>query len=567
MNSPINLSIPWAKPHDPFELENIFTEEASVVDLSNRLFTEAVFADGKATVAPLLECIRACKDELMAKIQDQDDSVKEINDYHKTPKGEAKAPTPPKRRNFDPVAYWKSKCWKDLEDKMCEIFGFRTAQIMPYREKYNSKDKDFQTKELNAFVYSNNRYPIEALVTDKGLYDKSKSLFLDMRISLGVVKELTPEEILGVMLHEIGHGIDPALVDIRFLETNILSKYITDRKNKINKDEQKAMKGNKLTEIGVMIIAYISIFALLFLPDIIAGIKKFFMGKKKYNEKQQKKRLDRIKQAMNSDKRQFNRQVYTEAFADNFARMYGYAAPLMSGLKKISVHYDKELASRYSKEEARQEIITRITVASLNDVHKTDIHRCRALLREYENDLKDPNIPEAVKKQIREDKEELDKVLNCYFNEFDAFQNRVNKLIDEELQKLDQQVADGGKAVPSTGANKNSASSEPKKPEKKDNDKEKKDDKKDDDDDGTPLKESVFFFRESKEAYEKLKKAKESLNPSERAEVKKKFGDTACSFAKDKDGYYCFTHRCRSKSYPSIAKIPKSKVDFVCSTA
>ena len=57
------------------------------------------------------------------------------------------------------------------------------------------------------------------------------------------------------------------------------------------------------------------------------------------------------------------------------------------------------------------------------------------------------------------------------------------------------------------------------------------------------------------------------LTAKERQEVKTKFGDNLeCSFARDKDGYYCYTHRARSDSYPSIDKIPKSKVDFIGST-
>jgi len=62
------------------------------------------------------------------------------------------------------------------------------------------------------------------------------------------------------------------------------------------------------------------------------------------------------------------------------------------------------------------------------------------------------------------------------------------------------------------------------------------------------------------------KTKKEYLNPDERKQVKERFGDRDCSFAKDKDGYYCFTHRARSNSYPSIAKIPKSAVEFIEST-
>ena len=54
---------------------------------------------------------------------------------------------------------------------------------------------------MNAFVYHSDRYPIDGLVTDKGFYDKTHSLVMDIRISLGLVKELTAEEIVAVLLH------------------------------------------------------------------------------------------------------------------------------------------------------------------------------------------------------------------------------------------------------------------------------------------------------------------------------------------------------------------------------
>ncbi len=38
------------------------------------------------------------------------------------------------------------------------------------------------------------------------------------------------------------------------------------------------------------------------------------------------------------------------------------------------------------------------------------------------------------------------------------------------------------------------------------------------------------------------------------------------SLGRDKDGYFCYTHRARSKSYESPQQIPIKKVEFVEST-
>ena len=70
-----------------------------------------------------------------------------------------------------------------------------------------------------------------------------------------------------------------------------------------------------------------------------------------------------------------------------------------------------------------------------------------------------------------------------------------------------------------------------------------------------------------REQEESKKGTKIPLTTKEREEVRDKFGeDLECSFARDEDGYFCYTHRARSKSYPSVSKIPKDRVEFIGST-
>ena len=87
---------------------------------------------------------------------------------------------------------------------------------------------------------------------------------MEIWISLGLIKNLTSDEILAVLLHEFGHSIDPALIDIKYTETNILSKYITDRKKSLNKDENRII--NKFRGIVDKSITNVSI--LEFIEDI-----------------------------------------------------------------------------------------------------------------------------------------------------------------------------------------------------------------------------------------------------------------------------------------------------------
>jgi len=398
--------------------ENIVNINESV----NKYFSEAVFSDGKETVKPLLESIQKIKDELDSQIKEQEETSKSNKTDKKV-----------KIKAFDPKAFWKNTMFKDFEDQLRDVFGFRNVEIHPYIEKYNSVTKKFESCEMNCAVYHRDRFPIEGLVTDKGFYDKTHSVSMEIWITLGLLKKLTSEEVLAVFLHEFGHSIDPALVDINYTGTNILSKYITDRKGSINNNEKRVM--NKLSEIGIIFMPYV-ILILVYLALAFAGpVMDLFQTK----EGSAKKKLKKIKEKLENDKERFNRQNYSEAFADNFARMYGYGAYLMKGLNKMSKDMDRELRSRFKKEKTRQRVIYSITTSMIGDVHKTDIHRIRNLIQEYKKDINDPDTPAIVKKQLEEDLVELEKVLDQYLNHKDEFQKRVNNLINDELKKLEDE--------------------------------------------------------------------------------------------------------------------------------
>ena len=145
----------------PYSLSNIISESSDIVDDFTSLYTEAVFADGKKKLDGILEWITKIKAELTRQIgnQEEDEKNKIKN-----------------ARKFNPEQFWRNQYFKDLEDEIKKVFGFRIVSIQPYIEKYSSKDKEFESKILNCAIYQVNRYPIEGIVTDNGFYDKSNSL-------------------------------------------------------------------------------------------------------------------------------------------------------------------------------------------------------------------------------------------------------------------------------------------------------------------------------------------------------------------------------------------------------
>jgi hypothetical protein len=63
-----------------------------------------------------------------------------------------------------------------------------------------------------------------------------------------------------------------------------------------------------------------------------------------------------------------------------------------------------------------------------------------------------------------------------------------------------------------------------------------------------------------------MAKTKKKFEPVSKTATKDgvKYG---CSIGKDDDGYFAYTHRCRSKSYSNKDKIPKNVLKFIDSTS
>ena len=210
----------------------------------------------------------------------------------------------------------------------------------------------------------------------------------------------------------------------------------------INKEEQRAInEGKNKSAFGpemLIVIPYLIMLGTLFITGIVEFFK-WIVYKIQGKDYVQEKRLKKIQELIREDKVKFSRQEYSEAFADNFARMYGYGPALASGLKKMDKDAEKSMDSWITFEREREKWIWIITAATIKDVHKTDVHRIKALINEYKEDINNPDIPKKVKDQLKDDLKELEVILDQYMNDFSDFQNRVNKLISDELDKMDDE--------------------------------------------------------------------------------------------------------------------------------
>ena len=88
---PLNLPITKKQPiTDQFTL-NIFQQpDVPIMEQANQFYSEAVFYGGAEKLKPILDAFKAVKTELDRATGDHEASVKEISDWAKTPKGEAR---------------------------------------------------------------------------------------------------------------------------------------------------------------------------------------------------------------------------------------------------------------------------------------------------------------------------------------------------------------------------------------------------------------------------------------------------------------------------------------------
>lgn len=390
--------------HDMFRLDTFLDKPD--------FFTEAVFTAGREKMAPIVECFRNIQNEL--NIQTKDNARGSYD--------------------FNPNTFIKNNLWKELEFKLCDIFGFKNVSIQHLIEEYRGNGK-FDSGILNAYTYPTWRYPIDGLVTENGFYDKTKSIELTVVLFLGVFKVMTPEELTALFLHELGHNVDPALVDIKFIATNKVSDYLAGDESSTNA----RIRDLESSEPSLMDIVK-AIFLLLFAITGVGAMAILIYQFLKTLFTNEDSLIESIRKAIADNTKSFNMSTSTEAFADNFARMYGFGTDLISALNKIEEFYENEdelgeKKSFFYLEKARQREIAEIVKMCMEDVHNTNIARAIALVKEYEKELQDPNMPAKVKKNLQDDMLSLQKVIDTYVDHKDDFTKRLRTAMYEELLK------------------------------------------------------------------------------------------------------------------------------------
>ena len=319
-----------------------------------------------------------------------------------------------------------SDLFKDLENEFNHVFGFHstvldfvyTVQGVGNYNRGKGDANGYDYGVVNAWTYTGQRYYIDGLLTEEGgFYDSTHSLNFHMEIYPHAFIALTSRELLAIILHEVGHNLDPALVDIGYQETNELVNYL----------------GNKTTDDHVYRWIKLHMEDIPLLGPFVMLFRTAVGGTKNYEDRLQKSTETQLN--LNQG---WNYSNSIEAFADNIPRMYGLGKDLISGLVKIGD--DMEAVDGYSLsylENLRQNSVLSCMadMADMNEEHATIIHRIKSLIMEYDKELADPKLPVQLRKRIQEDRDGVNALLQQLLNSPNEVKrkayNIINTTIDE----------------------------------------------------------------------------------------------------------------------------------------
>ena len=287
-------------------------------------------------------------------------------------------------------------------NRLCEnIFGFNTFSIYIQPDHTPNAyafpvDMYFSDEERKAILNS------LVLSPDKHFKYKSamENVSLVIAVHQGILdnEEFTDEMILGILLHEIGHGFFEAVMDNECVYTS--ARKLTTLLLNINKLAIEKVKAGKMVTEKV-INREVSNF-----NGMISDLKgKFSAIKNKLLGESVEEVLDESL----ADNMKRSRLSYTnEKFADTFAAMFGYGAEAHDACIKVMNYVTKELwgVKKYPKFiesfKAYKMYIDDLLYYALNlqDEHPSDLARVKITIDYLKRELAKEALDPKLKKEL-----------------------------------------------------------------------------------------------------------------------------------------------------------------------
>lgn len=340
----------------------------------------------------------------------------------------------------------KCKRFKDIEKRIAKVFKLKEFRLFIVDEGFikitKSTDEDqpkdasvdvppinIKIKSANAYTlpYSLSAIPIVGKkAADKGMM----SIYTTVNKSLIYSYDLTPAELMAVILHEIGHNFDNSV--FKFISTAIPWDIILEPEDEmaqvIGYLVARAMAGKIGKFIGqINSIINSAIEKVPGLPKIITMMHEYFASVyKMFNVVYGVQNVLYVDTWVHGAKKALNPSSFFgyagEKYADSFASAHGYSVEIASVNEKFS---------RGSKLE--RDVLDKGGIGVLYDLarvsaslpyliadpHPQEIIRVYSQLKKMKRELNDPSIPNELKPEIKKQIDDLEKLVSKMIDVYD----------------------------------------------------------------------------------------------------------------------------------------------------
>lgn len=346
----------------------------------------------------------------------------------------------------------RDKRWLDVQNKMCDIWGFADCSVNVYLSEYS-----------NAYTYpvtySMDVEPEKMIVRGPNGYKYSKisNFYTMFYISSALLcnKEYSDKEVMAVLLHEVGHSFsactknkcdlvqsgrdsavfyyitcmvryaDPSYAVALVQNTNMYKKVMTALNNR-SKDGKSLYVYNSdfITNVTRILTFPLKILFTPLLNKIAASDWAKWISAKSKDQKYMKNLAD-----ARTD----------EYLSDSFAVMYGYGQYQVTGLTKM-----------YNESDAYEDFCKKVPIvgklmqtseysywvlAETFSVHPSLPARIDNITKELDAELKKSNLPPKMKKQIQENIKDLEEFRKSV-KELTISDDDPNKFKKEWIKKM-----------------------------------------------------------------------------------------------------------------------------------
>lgn len=301
-----------------------------------------------------------------------------------------------------------------------KIFGYETFSFTI------SPDNDINAYAINTAIYQTEEEKqrmINALRISNSTgfrYDKMGRVSAMISINMGTMNhdDISDEEIMGTMLHEIGHTFFMAIVGTDIAATRI---NITRALNQLNKMIINRISSGRNTDMNEIVNDVKSI------PIKVSKRLSTSLGSIAKRARKQISKIKNIKlfssnEAMIDDMTDSEYEYTNEKFADTFAAIYGYGAEVHSFLLKIYNIYKKDYPESKNPVVVVSSIIKRnfkdmlLLMLKAQDEHPYELARLKTSIEYTKRELAKQNIDPKMKMELSRQLEDLNKLLDDYIN-------------------------------------------------------------------------------------------------------------------------------------------------------